>query len=372
MKKNRASMLFIVSMLATGCATSTSTVNETLPPKQESEVQTTEPTATTEPESTKEAPLYTERPAKDMEEELGIESKKKEAFIEKYGQDVYDTALIYCSEILQINHTQEVDKSKFDKYREDYVVEELEIPSTFDDHIIPATYLRQKKSTKNDTVILIHGRGGTREINMSIGMQFLELGYNVLTIDLRSSGSNKAKFTTYGAWEKYDVVDCVDYIDERIDSNNKLILWGCSYGGAVCSVTLGTKNLEKKVDAAILDCALDSMGSMIYGCYVTRMNQPPLEDVKDYCDKFLNEFYGIRLEDANGQVQIADTKVPTLMFACTGDPTVPFYLTQSLFESIKETEKEFVTFSDKAHCMANYDHKDEYFSAIKKFLKKYT
>ena len=112
-------------------------------------------------------------------------SKVKDSFWERYNMD-YD---VFCST---------------------YTIEKVEITSTFDEHMIPADYiyaLGEEGDKNNPTVILVHGLGGNRYTNFPLAEMFLQKGYNVLTYDQRSSNENTAQYTTFGYWEKYDLID---------------------------------------------------------------------------------------------------------------------------------------------------------------------
>lgn len=65
---------------------------------------------------------------------------------------------------------------------------------------------------------------------------FLENGYNVVSYDQRSSGENRAQYTTFGYLESDDLADCVEYLKDNINDNNKIGIWGTSYGGATVGI----------------------------------------------------------------------------------------------------------------------------------------
>ena len=61
---------------------------------------------------------------------------------------------------------------------------------TFDEHIIPADYITIDGDKNTDTIVMVHGLGGSRWTNYPIAAMFLENGYNVISYDQRSSGEN--------------------------------------------------------------------------------------------------------------------------------------------------------------------------------------
>lgn len=293
---------------------------------------------------------------------LGITLGKKNEFIDQYDQKTYDTALPYIVKYLHFNLNSEVDESKFDVYRKDYDVQDVTIISTRDEHNIPGEYITIDGDVNRDTVIFVHGQGSTRLSNMTVADYFLKAGFNILTFDLPSSGENQAKFTTFGAFDKYDVLDCVDYVDEKIDDSHKLIVWGCSYGGNVTSVTLGEDKANEKIDTAIIDCPLPSMEIALKGGGVS-------DNGLDCCDKFLSFFYGFDLEDADGTIAIQDTKVPVLVVTSKADTVIPYRIAERIFTAVKSDNKELYEFEDVAHTTGCTTHPKEYIDLVKKFLK---
>lgn len=148
-----------------------------------------------------------------------------------------------------------------DKYR----IEKVELISSFDGHIIPGDYIYAQQSEgnrNNKTVVMVHGLGGNRYTTYPYAEMFLEKGYNVLTYDQRSTNENTAQYTTFGYWEKHDLIDCIDYVLENA-SGQTVGVWGQSYGGATVGLAMGYKDAYKKVDFAILDCPISNMEWMI-------------------------------------------------------------------------------------------------------------
>ena len=90
----------------------------------------------------------------------------------------------------------------------------------------------------------------------------LQKGYNVLTYDQRSSNENTAQYTTFGYWEKYDLIDYIDYVHSYAPEQ-VIGVWGTSFGGATAGPAMGEKDVERKVDFLILDCPVSDMKWMV-------------------------------------------------------------------------------------------------------------
>ena len=176
------------------------------------------------------------------------------------------TQLVTCED------TSKVEDSFWERYNMDYdvfcstyTIEKIEITSTFDGHMIPADYiytLGEEGNKDNPTVILVHGLGGNRYTNYPLAEMFLQKGYNVLTYDQRSSNENTAQYTTFGFWEKYDLIDYIDYVYSYAPEQ-AIGIWGTSFGGATAGLAMGDKDVENKVDFLILDCPVSDMKWMV-------------------------------------------------------------------------------------------------------------
>lgn len=176
------------------------------------------------------------------------------------------TQLVTCEDTSKVNDSfWEKYNMDYDVFCNTYTIEHIDIVSTFDGHVIPADYiyaLGKEENKDNSTVILVHGLGGNRYTNYPLAEMFLQKGYNVLTYDQRSSNENTAQYTTFGYWEKYDLIDYIDYVHSYAPEQ-VIGVWGTSFGGATAGPAMGEKDVERKVDFLILDCPVSDMKWMV-------------------------------------------------------------------------------------------------------------
>lgn len=150
-----------------------------------------------------------------------------------------------------------------EEFQSKYKIETVQIESSLDGYTIPADYITVNGDKNADTVVMVHGLGGSRWTNYPIADMFLENGYNVVSYDQRSSGENIAQYTTFGYLESDDLADYVAYLKDNINDNNKIGIWGISYGGATVGIYLGSDQANQNVDFAILDCPMSNMKYML-------------------------------------------------------------------------------------------------------------
>ena len=289
------------------------------------------------------------------------------------GMQVFNssTQLVTCEE------TSKVEDSFWEKFNLDYEefcstyqIEKIEIRSTFDDHTIPADsiYVRGEEGNKNrQTVILVHGLGGNRYTNYPLAELFLQNGYNVLTYDQRSTNENTAKYTTFGYWERYDLIDYIDYVSQC--APEQIIgVWGTSFGGATAGMAMEQKAVESKVDFLILDCPLSDMKWMLE----TELRNMDIGLPISYmlwCGNIVNKIkLGFWYEEANVCDKIENIEIPTLIINSKADTCTPQFMGQEIYDAIKATGKMIWTVEDSAHTEMWLDYNPEYREHVEKIL----
>ena len=254
-----------------------------------------------------------------------------------------------------------------------YKVEKLEITSSFDKHIIPADYIYaidSQNSKDYQTVILVHGLGGNRYSNYPLAEFFLKKGYNVITYDQRSSNENIAKYTTFGYWEKYDLIDWVNYVEEQA-SGQKIGIWGASFGGATAGLALGYEDIDEKIDFLILDCPVSNMKWMVEQ-EMRNMDIGIPVSYMTWCGNIINKFkLGFSYQDANVVNAMKDVKTPVLIINSKLDSLTPYFMGKDIYDAIQAKNKEIWTVDESEHCEIWIDHNQEYCDRVESFLSKY-
>jgi len=258
----------------------------------------------------------------------------------------------------------------YDEFCNKYRIEKVKIISSFDGHIIPGDYIyapQSDASKNNKTVILVHGLGGNRYTNYPYAELFLEQGYNVLTYDQRSTNENTAKYTTFGYWEKYDLIDCIQYVLDN--APGKIIgVWGQSYGGATASLAIGYKGTDEKVDFLILDCPISSMEWMIKNELKDMALGLPVGFLT-WTGSVVNEIkLGFSYKDAEVSTAVKNIEIPVLIINSMADTVTPYFMGKDIFDSIRGNNKWMWTVEDSKHAMIWLDYNQEYRAKVIELL----
>lgn len=253
----------------------------------------------------------------------------------------------------------------YDGFVSSHTIENISITSRYDGHEIPASYIYADGSTDKNapTVIMVHGLLGNRLSNYPMSQMFLDLGYNVITYDQRSSGGNTAPYTTYGYMESYDTIDYVGYASDFMDDDKKLVVWGQSLGAATIQNAMDTTAFSDEVDYVILDSPLgnaeDAMGRP---GFITSFRI-------FFADAFNKANLGYSYKEQRVYPQIENTPLPVMVVASRSDRSIPYILQEKIYCTIKNDKKVLYTVEDSEHSDIYFDHPEEYAKKTAEFLR---
>ena len=256
-----------------------------------------------------------------------------------------------------------------ESFHNTYKMEDLKIASSFGDHIVPADYIYaiDSNSKDNKTVIMVHGLGGNRHTNYPIAVFFLEQGYNVVTYDQRSSNDNTAEYTTFGYFEKFDLIDCIKYVEEQAPAQ-KIGVWGASFGGATAGLAIGYEDMDERVDFLILDSPVSSMEWMLKDTMKDMDVGIPLSYLS-WCGNVVNKLkLGFTYQDADVPSAMKNVKTPVLIFNSKADTLTPYFMGKDIYDAIPNNNKEIWTVDDSNHFSMWQDYNQEYRDKMESFI----
>lgn len=255
-------------------------------------------------------------------------------------------------------------------FLEKHVIETVTIPSTLDGHLIPADLISVDGNWDADTVIMVHGLGGSRMSVYPWAEVFLKNGYNVLAYDQRSAGENTAPYTTFGYLESHDLRDYVDYIKTKLSAGKRVGVWGISYGGATVGVYLGLAHANQNLNFAIIDSPISSMRYML-GEEMAEMDLGiPVGFLMAVGNLVTRWKLGFSYEDAEVSRYISKTEVPVLVIHSQVDLVTPYFMGLDLYEAVPHAKKAILTVADSAHADIFFDHPEMYEEEVFGFINR--
>ena len=230
---------------------------------------------------------------------------------------------------------------------------------------IVATHFRPAKSTGN-WVIIAHGYGCTQENSYYLAANYLAMGYDVVTPDLRSSGASEGKFVTMGLKESEDIALWAKEI-VREAPEARIVLHGVSMGAATVMLAGARADLPKNVVAVIEDCGYTSAYDLLAYQIEESFRLPagiamPLLNWR--CEKQA----GFSLKDAAPLKAVAHARVPMLFIHGTKDTLVPPEMANELYTACT-SEKKLLMVQDAVHSAASQQDQKLYFGTVRDFLR---
>lgn len=250
----------------------------------------------------------------------------------------------------------------YDSFSQIYTIEKMNLTSSFDGHTIPADFI-YSDDKNHDVVIMAHGLGGNRCTNYPMAEFFLENGYNIITYDQRSSGENTAEKTTFGYWEKYDMIDCIKYAKE-FSKGKKIGVWGESFGGATAIQAVAYETMQEDIAFLILDCPVSSMEWMVAEEIKNMDIGLPL-DYMVWCGSIVNNIeLGFSYKEVDSTEIAKKIQIPTLVINSKADKVTPYFMGKDIYDSLTSTKKELWTGTDSKHVEMWLDYNKEYCSKV--------
>ncbi|WP_349409984.1 alpha/beta hydrolase [Pseudalkalibacillus sp. SCS-8] len=229
-------------------------------------------------------------------------------------------------------------------------------------------FLEAKKPTEK-TVLFAHGYlGDGQDMGIYAEHYYEELGYNVLTVDLRGHEKSEGDYIGFGWHDRLDITQWIDTLVEQRGQETEIVLHGVSMGAATVLMASGEK-LPDNVKAIIADSPFTS----VYDLFEYQMNRMynlpdfPLLPTTSLVTKMKA---GYSFTEASALDQVKKAEAPILYIHGNDDVFVPTAMSKELYENTK-SEAEFVTFDGANHSEAFVSHREDYEVELEEFLNKH-
>ncbi|TFB18553.1 alpha/beta hydrolase [Filobacillus milosensis] len=248
-----------------------------------------------------------------------------------------------------------VDNQEFDYW-------ELE---SFDGLRLQGYYLEAKEPT-NKTVVFAHGYlGRARDMGLYGEHYYEDLGYNILSVDLRGHGQSDGDYIGFGWHSRLDLVDWIDKLLERQGDDAEIVLHGLSMGASTVLMSSG-EDLPDNVKGIVADSPYTSVHDL-FKYQMTRMFNLPSFPILNTTSIVTEAKANYSLKEASALDQVKKTDVPILYFHGNSDDFVPTRMTRELYKNTN-SEAELKVFEKSGHGEAFAIYKDEYIKVLNEFL----
>lgn len=184
-----------------------------------------------------------------------------------------------------------------------------------------ASLLECEGATK--TVIFSHGWRSISLYEFScIWEYYYDHKFNILFIDHRAHGKSEGKYLCFGVKERFDIIDWINWVNNRYGIEKKIFLSGISMGSAAVMMAVGTNGLPKNVVGASCDCGYTSVYDIFNHVVKHDFHLPtvPLLNVAELFTKLKAKFAFNEFTSTQG---VKNAKIPLLFIHGTADTFVP-------------------------------------------------
>lgn len=230
------------------------------------------------------------------------------------------------------------------------------------------TYIKNPIPTKN-TMILVHGLGGSRYTSLKFIDMYLDKGFNILIYDSRDHGHSGGINITYGFDEKYDLDRWVSFVYSK-NKGGIIGVHGEDLGAATALLHASINENTKKVSFYIVDSSYSDLKQL----FTLRLK----EDYKIKNTLAINFilFYAEKINKLNNQFTfneaspinyIKDISTPILFIHGENDTLIPKSMSEDLYK-LKGNSKAIYIAPNSDHLASLQNNQDEYKNNVYKFI----
>jgi fermentation-respiration switch protein FrsA (DUF1100 family) len=251
-----------------------------------------------------------------------------------------------------------------EKWLTDYA-KDISIESK-DGLLLHAYEISQSKNTKKWTIV-VHGYMSEGKQMTDSSKQFLDIGYNVLIVDLRGHGKSEGDYIGMGWHDRLDIIKWIEYLIKK-QPDCEIVLYGVSMGAATVMMTTG-EELPTNVKCAIEDCGYTSVWDEFAAQLKDLFNLPTFPAL-NAANLVTRMRAGYEFKEASSVEQVKKSKTPTLFIHGDQDTFVPYTMLDEVYNAAN-CEKEKLVIEGAEHAESVNINATLYWSTVKSFIEKY-
>lgn len=116
-----------------------------------------------------------------------------------------------------------------------------------DNKTLKGWWVPAKSPDSKQTIVIVHGRNGTRHAGLRFSPALRAANYNVLMFDLRHNGESERSFSSMGYHEQKDVAAAIDFAEKRTPN---IGIMGFSMGSSTSIMVMAR---DKRIKAGVFE-----------------------------------------------------------------------------------------------------------------------
>ena len=194
---------------------------------------------------------------------------------------------------------------------------------------------------------------------------FYDLGFNVILPDSRGYGEGEYNKTSFGYFEKRDILDWVNGIVKK-DENAKIFLFGVGMGGS--TVLMASElNLPDNVKGIISDSAYSGVKEL-FKENINEFYSVPSFPATQIASLYVKATEGWSFGDADVVESVKKAQVPILIIHGGEDEIVPVEQSNDLYEACPVKGSDHILIRGAMHAQTQNFKSDKYWQGVDEFI----
>ncbi len=267
--------------------------------------------------------------------------------------------MTYESLLEAIKKSDDVDMSIFgDGYFQDCAEFKIKSKHGYELH---ARWLGHKNSMK--TVVIVHGYTANHAASWRYVELFYSRGYNILMYDNRYHGLSGGETTTLGFFEKYDLSDCINWVEGKLGQGSFIGVHGESMGAATAILTAA---FDKRISFVIADCSFCDLNDEVK--YQLKIKYKFLASLILLFANIVNKIrMNYMYTDVSPIKALENVDIPILFIHGEKDMFTPTEHTVRMYESYRGKKRLYIA-KNAGHAESMHVDKAAYYKAVYDFL----
>lgn len=215
--------------------------------------------------------------------------------------------------------------------------------------------------------ILVHGYTSRPRTMAKQGHHYAQMGYNTLFPFMRGHRNDGHMHTTFGYYERYDIIEWIRYIIS-CDQDAEILIHGCSMGAGTTMLVTG-EHLPENVKCAVADCGYSNAWDE-FCVQIGEIVHLPKFPFLNMANAASNLFLGWDFKKCSPRDAVAKSSTPTLFIHGEDDKFVPYSMMDEVFNACS-AEKDKLSVPGAAHDESCAKQPEMYWKKTDEFISKY-
>ena len=225
------------------------------------------------------------------------------------------------------------------------------------------------ENANGNAVIVCHGVRHDKQSGVRYVQYLLRAGYTLACIDFRNHGDSGGSITTYGYFERHDILAAIRHLRETIQVLGGIAVLGASMGAACAIMAAATSD---QIDALVLDSPFASLEQMVANSirHTTHLSRGLLYLPLRLAFLWLLLFDRCNVPEVKPAEKIRFVRCPVFLIHGGQDRVIPVSSSKEIYENAV-SEKDLWIVESAEHLGAYLQEPEQYKSRVLHFLQQH-